>query len=149
MVVICHFTTKYAHFLSLKHPFIASTVAQQFLDTIFKLYGMPSSIVSDRDKLFTSLFWRELFKRLGTKLSYATAYHLQSDGQLERLNQCLEGYLSFLAYHQPHSWGKWLALAEYWYNTSYHEALRMTPFEALYGYKPSSLAILPAEEGIV
>lgn len=110
---------------------------------------MPLAIVTNRDKLFTSLFWKELFKSLGTKLSYSTAYHPQSDGQLERLNQCLEGYLRCLAFQQPHSWSKWLALAEWWYNTSHHGVLKISPFEALYRYKHGCLVLLPREEGKV
>ncbi|XP_058003647.1 uncharacterized protein LOC131180062 [Hevea brasiliensis] len=82
---------------------------------------------------------------MGTKLAYSTAYHPQSDGQSERLNQSMEGYLRCLCYQAPHSWVKWLSLAEWWYNTSYHSALKLSPFEALYGYKPAPLTFLPLE----
>jgi hypothetical protein len=74
MVVVDHLS-KYAHFCALQHPFTASTVAQIFMDNIFKLHGMPHSIVFDRDPTFTSNFWKELFKLQGTQLHLNTTYH--------------------------------------------------------------------------
>lgn len=82
MVVVDRFT-KYSHFLALAHPYTAQSVAKAFLDNVYKLHGQPTSIVSDRDKVFTSLFWKELFKLLGTNLIMSSAYHPQSDGQTE------------------------------------------------------------------
>lgn len=73
--------SKYAHFMALSRPFNAQIVARVFMDNVFKLHGIPSSIISDRDKVFTSTFWKELFKQIGTTLSYSTTYHHQIDGQ--------------------------------------------------------------------
>jgi hypothetical protein len=67
--------SKYAHFCALPHPFTPVLVAQVFLDHIFKLHGMPTSIVSDRDPNFTSTFWQELSKLQGTQLNMSTTYH--------------------------------------------------------------------------
>ena len=85
--------TKYANFLPLSHPYTALQVAVVFMNNVFKLHGLPQAIVSDRDKIFTSNLWRELFKLLGTELQMSSAYHPQTDGQTERVNQCLETYL--------------------------------------------------------
>jgi RNase H-like domain found in reverse transcriptase/Integrase zinc binding domain/Integrase core domain/Reverse transcriptase (RNA-dependent DNA polymerase) len=89
LVVIDKFT-KYCHLITLTHPFKAKDVAQEYLDAVYKLHGMPSKIITDRDPLFTSNFWQEIMHRLGVTLHFSTAYHPQTDGQSERLNQCIE-----------------------------------------------------------
>lgn len=131
--------SKYAHFLALPHPHTASIVAQVFLDNIFKLHGMPESIVSDRDPIFTSTFWKELFRLQGTTLCLSTAYHPQRDGQTEVINRCVENYLRCLTSDRPTAWLKWLPLAEWWYNTTFHISTGITPYEALYGQPPPNL----------
>jgi hypothetical protein len=132
MVVVDHLS-KYSHFCTLQHPFTTSIVAQLFMDQVFKIHGMPHSIVSDRDPTFTSNFWQELFKLQGTQLHLNTAYHPQTDGQTKVVNKCLETYLRCFSSEKQHQWVQWLPLAEWWYNTSYHTTTRMTPFEAVYG----------------
>lgn len=109
-------------------------MAKVFLDNIVKLHGTPKSLVSDRDKIFTSTFWKALFQSLNIKLALTTAYHPQSDGQSERVNQCVEMYLRCAIYDNPNKWRQWLPLAEFWYNSSYHTAIGCSPFKALYGY---------------
>lgn len=79
MVVVDRFT-KFAHFIPIEHPYTAMTIAQLFLDNVVKLYGMPKTIVSDRDTIFLSHFWQELFKLYQVTLVFSTAYHPQSDG---------------------------------------------------------------------
>ena len=92
MVVVDHLS-KYAHLCALQHPFIASMVAQHFMDQVFKLHGMPHSIVFYHDPTFTNNFWQELFKLQGTQLHLSTAHPPQTDGQTEVVNKCLETYL--------------------------------------------------------
>lgn len=132
MVVVDRFT-KFAHFVPLRHPFTATQVARAFWDKIVKLHGVPSLIVSDRDKVFTSNLWRELLAGAGTKLLYSTAYHPQTDGQTERVNQCMEMYLRCAVHDAPRKWRRWLPMAEFWYNSTFHASLNCTPFKALYG----------------
>lgn len=112
--------------------------------TVYRLHGLPSSIISDRDRIFTSHFWSELFKLADVSLCRSTAYHPQSDGQTERLNQCLETYLRCYVHACPSKWSQWLTSAELWYNTCFHSAIGRSPFEALYGYPPRLLVIDPA-----
>ena len=64
-----------------------------FMETIQNLHGTPNIIVSDRDPIFTSNFWTELFSCLGTQLDHSSSYHSQNDGQREIVNKCLEGYI--------------------------------------------------------
>lgn len=93
--------SKYAHFIGLSHPFSASVVTRKILDTVFRLHGAPQFIVFDRDKLLTSLFWKDLFKCLRIQLAYSSAYHSQSNGQTERVNQSVENYLRCMSHLQP------------------------------------------------
>jgi hypothetical protein len=137
-VIVDRFT-KYVHFIPLSHPYTASKVAALFLQHVFKLHGLPSSIVSDRDTAFTSLFWEELFRRQGVDLAMSSSYHPQSDGQTEVVNKSLEHYLRAFAADKPSLWVEWLPLAEYWFNTNYHTSTKLSPFEALYGYSPPRL----------
>ena len=85
MVIIDKFT-KYAHYIPLSHPFTALGVAKLYLENVFKLHGAPTTIISDRDKIFTSNVWQELMKLLGSNVHMSTAYHPETDGQTERLN---------------------------------------------------------------
>jgi hypothetical protein len=90
ILVVVDRLTKYAHFLPLAHPFTAPQVSQLFMNNIHKLHGMPKVIITDRDRIFTSKIWQEVFSALQVKLHFSTAYHPESDGQTERVNQCLE-----------------------------------------------------------
>uniref|UniRef100_A0A8R7TPT6 Integrase catalytic domain-containing protein n=1 Tax=Triticum urartu TaxID=4572 RepID=A0A8R7TPT6_TRIUA len=147
MVVVDRFT-KFLHFVPLRHPFTATQVAKVFWDNIVKLHGIPSSIMSDRDKVFTSVLWRELLSGAGTKLLYSTAYHPQTDGQSERVNQFMEMYLRCAVHDTPHQWRRWLPSAEFWYNCSFHSSLGCSPFKALYGVEANagSMATWPATQ---
>ena len=133
--------SKYGHFIPLSHPFSALQVAQAFMTHVSHPFSVTCSIISDRDRIFTSNLWKELFRLSDTQLSMSSSYHPQTDGQTERLNQCLEGFLRCTVHACPRQWFKWLPLAEYWYNTSFHSALQLSPFEVLYGHPPRHFGI--------
>ena len=104
ILVVVDRLTKVSHFLPLKHPFTAASVAKVFLNTVVRLHGLPLFIVLDRDRIFTSAFWKELFRIWGTELQMSTAYHPQTDGQTERVTQCLERYLRCVVHDSPTKW---------------------------------------------
>jgi hypothetical protein len=143
ILVVVDRLTKYAHFLPLSHPYSVKTVATLFIDNVIKLHGPPSVITSDRDTIFLSKLWSEIFSTMKISLHFSTAYHPQSDGQTERVNQCMEQYLRCMAFQEPKKWNTYLPAAEFWYNSCYHTAIQMSPFEALYEYPPPVLAQLP------
>lgn len=145
ILVVVDRYSKFAHFIALHHPFTAFSVARLFMDNVYKLHGMPQAIVPDRDRVFTSSLWKTLFKLSGTELQLSSSYHPQTDGQTERVNQCLETYLKCFVHACPSRWSQWLSLAEYWYNTCPHTALGRSPFEVLYGFPPRHFGLDPTD----
>lgn len=103
LLVVDRFT-KYSHFIPLAHPYTVQSVSHAFMDNVFKWNGLPKSIVSDRNWIFTSNMWQAFFKALQVKLRFSSAYHPQSDGQTERVNQCVENYLRCMVFQQPRKW---------------------------------------------
>ncbi|GKC76145.1 reverse transcriptase [Tanacetum coccineum] len=101
-----------------------------------QLHGSPDSIVSDKDKIFLSHFWQSLFKVLKVQLKMSTAYHPQTDGQTEIVNNCLESFLRCMNGEKPKEWVVWLPMAEFWYNINFHSTINTTPFETIYGQTP-------------
>lgn len=81
-------------------------MAKVFMEHVYKLHGMPTTIVSDRDNIFLDQFWKELFKQQGVNLQYSIAYHPQFDGQIEVVNKCIEGYLRVYDRGCPNTMGK-------------------------------------------
>ncbi|GKC26258.1 retrotransposon-related protein [Tanacetum coccineum] len=136
LMVVVDRLSKYGHFIPLTHPYSTITVAQAFLDNVYKLHGLPNVIVSDRDTVFLSRFWSELFKMLQVNLHMSSAYHPHTDGQTEVVNRCVECYLRCMTRDKPKEWVQWIPLAEYWYNTSFHTLINTTPYQVLYGQAP-------------
>jgi hypothetical protein len=130
---------KMAHFISLSHPYSATSVAKAFFDSVVRLQGMPCFVVNDRDPIFTSRFWKGLFQLAGVKLLLSSAFHPQTDGQPEAINHIIAMYLRCLTGDRPMSWLQWLPWAEFCYNTSFQSALKTTPFNVVYGRDPPPL----------
>jgi hypothetical protein len=111
--VIVDRLTKSAHFLPVKSTYKTSQYAELFISEIVKLHGVPASIVSDRDPIFTSHFWRAFHRALGTKLRLSTSHHPQTDGQSERTIQTLEDMLRACNLENGGSWNYHLPLIEF------------------------------------
>jgi transposase InsO family protein len=125
--------TKVAHFIPIKTTYSGPQLAELYMSRIVCLHGVPKKIVSDRGTQFTSKFWERLYETLDTQLCFSSAYHPQTDGQTERVNQILEDMLRACALQCRRSWDKSLLYAEFSYNNNYQESLKMVPFEMLYG----------------
>ncbi|MBW0581856.1 hypothetical protein O181_121571 [Austropuccinia psidii MF-1] len=108
-------------------------LAHLFIEDIFSKHGFPSRIVSDTFLLFVSSFWTNLCQQLKISRDLSTAYHPETDGQTESVNQILEPYLwMYVSYHQD-NWNTWLRLAEFAYNGSDHSSTKQSPFFTFYG----------------
>jgi hypothetical protein len=131
--VIVDRLTKTAHLLPVHTTYIAKKYAEIYLDQIVCLHGIPKMIISDCGAPFIAQFWEQLQYALGTKLIRSSAYHPQTDGQTDRINQILEDMLRACVLQYDKNLDKCLPLAEFSYNNSYQTSLKMTPFKALYG----------------
>ncbi|VFQ72131.1 unnamed protein product [Cuscuta campestris] len=145
IMVVVDRLTKVVHLGALPAGFDAHRTAHLFIDIVVKLHGFPKTIVSDRDRVFLSNFWREALKASGTTLAMSTSFHPQTDGQTEVMNRAVEQYLRAFAQDKPSRWTVLLPWAEYALNTSVHSGLKRTPFEALYGRPPPTF--LPYRRG--
>jgi hypothetical protein len=136
IMVVVDRLSKMAHFIPATTDMTAEGCARLFFDEVFRLHGLPTSVVSDRDPKFTSVFWRSLFQLTGTKLAMSTAYHPQTDGQTERLNRTLEEMLRSYVSYDMRDWDVLLPAVEFAYNSSVQASTRHTPFYMNYGYQP-------------
>ncbi|KAH9657886.1 Endonuclease [Citrus sinensis] len=135
MVVVDRYS-KYATFIAAPVDCKADEAARLFVKHIVKFWGVPKSIVNDRDPRFTGRFWTELFKMLGTDLKFSTSFHPQTDGQTERINGLLEMYLRHYVSAHQRDWAKLLDIAQFSYNLQRSEATGKSPFEIIMGFQP-------------
>jgi transposase InsO family protein len=133
--VIMDRLTKVAHFIPVKTTYSGPQLAELYMLRIVCLHGVPKKIVSDRGMHFTLTFWERLHEALDTQLHFSSAYHPQTDGQTERVNQILEDMMRDFSLQYGRSWDKSLLYAEFSYNNSYQESLKMASFEMLYGHR--------------
>lgn len=122
-----------AHFIVTKETVEAPQVAELFIQNVFSLHGLPSSIVSDRDVHFTGHFWRHVFAKLSVSLNMSSGDHPQTDGQTERVNQVLEDMLRAYVSDRQTDWDSYLPLLEFAYNNRPHKVTKLSPFEMNYG----------------
>jgi hypothetical protein len=134
--VITDKLTKYGYFIPYKESSSASDLAYAFLRVVVANHGLPDQIVSDRGTTFASKFWGCLMAQLGVARKLSTAYHPETNGQTERLNQTLEQYLRHYVNYQQDDWVKWLPLAQFAYNSQATETTKCSPFFANYGFEP-------------
>jgi len=115
--------------------FVATTegLARLFRDNIWKLYGLPESVVLDKGPQFVAELTKELNWMLDIEMKLSMVFHPQMDGQTEQMNQELEQYLRFFVDHRQKDWPEWLASAEFVVNNKVHMATKVSPFMANYG----------------
>jgi len=148
ILVVVDRLTKWAIFIPTTTRLNAPNLAELFIQHVVSQHGLPKSIVSDRGSKFISRFWRQLTDKLGIKLNLSTAYHPQTDGQTERVNQVLEQYLRVFASYNQDNWSTLLAQASFAYNNSRHAAIELSPFYANFGYHPRWVNEITSTEGV-
>jgi len=136
ILVVCDCFSKMVHFIATTEKTSAEGLAKLFQDHIWKLHGLPESIISDRGVQFAAGMMKELNNLLGIQTKLSTAYHPQTDGQMERINQKLEQYLRVFIDHRQEQWPDWLGTAEFAYNNKIHTTTKILPFKANYGQDP-------------
>jgi hypothetical protein len=133
-VIVDRFS-KVAHFIPVKTTYKGGMLVELYNTRIMCLHGMPKKIVYDRGTQFTSRFWVKLHEPMDTRLNFSLAYHPQTDGQTERVNQILEDMLRACALKDRKSWDNCLPYADFSYINNYQESLKMSSFKVLYGRK--------------
>jgi hypothetical protein len=138
--------SKAAHFIPLNHPYTATTVAHTLFNVVVCLHGILNSIISDRDPVFASSFWHEMFSLSGVNLNLSSAFHPQYDGQAKATNKINGMYLRCLSGDWPRDWLRWLPWVEFCYNLVYQSSLCTLPFRVVYGQEPSLMHAYTAGE---
>ena len=136
ILVIVDRLTKYAHFILYKETYTAEQLGHIVLDRLIRHHGMPITFVTDRDKLFTSNYWKTLVASMGIKHKLSTAFYPQTDGQTERTNQTLEVYLRHYVNYAQNNWVSLLPMAQLALNNNVSDTTKITPFFANYGKHP-------------
>ncbi|CAI7792340.1 unnamed protein product [Closterium sp. NIES-54] len=124
------------HFIPTHTTARTEETAQLFFRYVISQHGIPTTLISNRDPKFTSKFWKELMSLMGTKLAMSSAYHPQTDGQTERLNQIVEQLLRAACKDDISKWDAHLPVLEFAYNNATHAATGQTPFFLCYGRNP-------------
>ncbi|QRW22062.1 Retrotransposable element Tf2 protein [Rhizoctonia solani] len=137
ILVIVDSFTKYVILVECSKRLKAPKLADLFLQHVWKKYGMPEKTISNRGRVFNNKFLKALYKQLGIDPHFSSAYHLQSNGQTERVNPTVEHFLRAYSGNNQRDWVKWLPMAEFAYNNAVHSSTGKSPFKALHGWEPS------------
>src|ERR1700733_10944773 len=141
MVVVDHGLTKGVILIPCSKKIDALATADLYLDQVYKRFGLPDKIISDHDPRFASQLYQKIGRLLGVKLAMSTAYHPQTDGETECMNQELETYLRIYCLNHPESWKQLLPTAEFAHNHRTHSTQKQSPFYLMMGYKPLALPV--------
>jgi len=125
-----------SHFVAMTEKTTAEGLAKLFRDNMWKLHGLPESVISYRGPQFAAGMTKELNKMLGIETKLSMAYHPETDRQTERTNQKLEQYLRMYVNYRQNNWAKWLAMAEFAFNNKVHTVTKMSLFQVNYGREP-------------
>ena len=136
ILVVCDRFSKMVHFIASIEKTSTEGLAKLFRDQVWRLHSLPESIISDRGVQFAAGMMKELNNLLGIQTKLLTAYHPQTDGQTERINQELEQYLRVFIDHRQEQWPDWLGTAEFAYNNKIHAATKNSPFKVNYRQDP-------------
>lgn len=148
ILVIVDRLTKYAVVAPTHKTATAEQTAHMLKIHLFSKFGAPDHIVSDRGRQFISKTWAEFVSSIGAKHSLSTAYHPQTDGQTERVNQVLEQYLRMYCNYKQDDWAELLHMGAFVYNNAVHTSIGVSPFFACYGWNPKSHPDIPARLGV-
>ena len=148
LVVVDHGLTKGVILCPTKKTIDAAGVASLFFSKVFKRFGLYDKIISDRGPQFASTFAKELGKLLGYELTLSTAYHPQTDGETECVNQEVETYLRIFCGSNPASWAQHITLAEFTHNHCPHSITNQSPFFLMMGYEPRALPTIIYETSL-
>ena len=136
LTIVDHGCTRAAIFIPCHTTIMGEGVAKLYFEHVYKWFGLPDRMISNRDPHFTSHFAKALCTQLGIKQNISTAFHPQMDGLSERKNQWVEQFLRFLTMHQQDDWAQWLPIATAVHNNAVNALTRVAPTEALLGYLP-------------
>jgi hypothetical protein len=144
LTIVDHGCSRTAIFLPCSTTITGPGIAHLYLDNVYRWFGLPTKIISDRDPHFTSQFGKALAERLNIQQNLSSAFHPQIDGLSERKNQWIEQYLRLVTLAQPEDWTEWLSIASAVHNNRQNATTGLSPNQILLGYE---IKLFPSEQG--
>lgn len=141
MVVVDHGSSKGVISIPCNKSITAKQTALNYIEHVYRRFGLPDSFLSDRGPQFSSQVFREIAKLLGIKTIRSTAYHPQTDGETERVNQELEVYFRIFCSNNPETWKQLNPLMEFCHNQRVHSVTKKSPFYLMIGYEPTDIPV--------